>query len=338
MRSGIRVLIVVLAMISVSVEAQTQKKPVKKATTTTKQAQQKKAAERAAAIAKAKEDSVAAVHALAVKLAREMFVKDSLSRVEAEEQARLEQIRIEEQEAARLAEKERLAKSEKGSSDKKSGKRPGNNDAENLQKEEKKREAAERKRLVAEARAAQREEARAEKQQNKAVAARRSGGRGIGLGVKGYGGYSAYFGDGAGYVDNHAAFGGGLTVNLSLGKKFAVVPEFLFNHYQAGTGINTVQVPLLFRLSTGSYNKGFFVNLGPYGEYYLDSGNYGASSSTIGYGAALGMGAGIPIGKSRLTLELRGNYYLGNNNTGFNDSGLHNITPTFNLGYMFFFK
>jgi hypothetical protein len=81
----LRLVLLLLLMLSASsVHAQTQKKPVKKTVATQKTQQQKSIEAKAAAREKAKADSAAAVHALALKLAREMFVADSIKRAEEE--------------------------------------------------------------------------------------------------------------------------------------------------------------------------------------------------------------------------------------------------------------
>lgn len=97
--------ILFLVLSGTNVLAQTQKKPVKKPVAKPKTEQQKRLEAKAAARVKAKADSVAAVQLLAKKLAREMFVADSIKRAE-EETARVAALKRhaelqEEQERAR---------------------------------------------------------------------------------------------------------------------------------------------------------------------------------------------------------------------------------------------
>jgi hypothetical protein len=95
---------------------------------------------------------------------------------------------------------------------------------------------------------------------------------------------------------------------------FAFQPEVLYNQL-SNSGITTsfLQVPLLAKFQFGQQGRTrIFLNVGPYGDYSIDSGSDGA----IGFGGALGLGAAIPAGSGRFTIEARGYYPLGSTAEG----------------------
>jgi Outer membrane protein beta-barrel domain len=169
-----------------------------------------------------------------------------------------------------------------------------------------------------------------------------SGGLRFSIGIKGGGNYSTFGGVanlGNVTVKNVIGYHGGLILNLG-GSTFSVQPEILYSQLgfdvegtnagqttTATTTFNTIQVPLLLKLSLGGDNLRFIINAGGYGSYILNgriktilqgdtqSSNisFDGNSGRIEYGATAGAGVAINIGGAHLILEGRYNYGLGNN-------------------------
>jgi hypothetical protein len=157
----------------------------------------------------------------------------------------------------------------------------------------------------------------------------------------------------------YIGYGGGLIANFGIGKHFSFQPEVLYaqegftvktevlgEKYKASVVANMVQVPLLLKYSFGTQNKGFFVNVGPYGNYLINvvtDSNLSESGktttkpdkTTIEYGVAGGFGVAVPLGKGRLLVEARGTYYLGTTQKEDEPSDAKIITGAFTLGYLF---
>jgi len=101
--------------------------------------------------------------------------------------------------------------------------------------------------------------------------------------------------------------------------------------------LNSLVVPLLAKFQFGQQgNTRFFVNVGPYGAYSLES-RPSNSETVIGYGGALGLGVGIPAGSGKITVEARGYYSLGSTATGseFGNVPGKPILGQLSLGYLF---
>jgi|GEM_PF-1915527 len=140
-------------------------------------------------------------------------------------------------------------------------------------------------------------------------------------------------------VESLPTFHAGVVFNIG-GKLFSVQPEILFSQLginaKAASGsltasveavVNTVQVPVLLKLSFGGDKFRFFINGGGYGSYELGGTQkitingstttqkieYGADETPIEYGAVGGAGIQLGLGRAKLLLEGRYNYGLGSN-------------------------
>jgi hypothetical protein len=98
---------------------------------------------------------------------------------------------------------------------------------------------------------------------------------------------------------------------------------------------SSLLVPLLARLQFGQPGLArFFVNVGPYGGYSLDDN----SDGVIDYGAALGLGMGLPNKSgAKLTIELRGYYGLGSTAAGSEFGSIPGspVMAQLSIGYLF---
>ncbi|MEZ0539636.1 porin family protein [Fibrella arboris] len=120
----------------------------------------------------------------------------------------------------------------------------------------------------------------------------------------------------------------------------AFQPEINFNQDYLKTAAGTFSasslvVPLFAKFQFGQQgNTRFFVNVGPYGAYSLES---GSTETIIGYGGALGLGVGIPVGSGKVTVEARGYYPLGDSKGTYDFANIPGrpITGQFSLGYLF---
>ena len=101
--------------------------------------------------------------------------------------------------------------------------------------------------------------------------------------------------------------------------------------------VNSLVVPLFAKFQFGQQGSTrFFVNVGPYGAYSLES-RPANSETVIGYGAALGLGVGIPMGSGKFTVEARGYYPLGSTAKGseFGNVPGKPIQANLSIGYLF---
>ena len=140
-------------------------------------------------------------------------------------------------------------------------------------------------------------------------------------------------------IDPWYGFHAGLVFQFGRGG-VAFQPEVNYNQDYFSVGQTSISaaslvVPLLAKFQFGQQgNTRFFINLGPYGALPLNSGN---SETVIDYGAALGLGVGIPAGSGKFTIEARSYYQLGSTASG---SEFGNVTGKpligqLSLGYLF---
>ena len=165
------------------------------------------------------------------------------------------------------------------------------------------------------------------------------GGFGIKVGLRGGANYSSITSDAikaSGIaVDPLLGYHRGLVVELG-GKTFSVQPEILYSQtaYKMGTPqagnllvgesrVNSVTVPLLFKVSLGNGPTKFFINAGGYGSYALSgkakttfSGittttdlKFDSGDQRLEYGAVGGAGVSLGLGRAQLLIE--GRYYYG---------------------------
>lgn len=165
------------------------------------------------------------------------------------------------------------------------------------------------------------------------------GGFGVKIGLRGGVNYSSITSDAitaSGItVDPLLGYHGGLVVELG-GKTFSVQPEILYSQTaykisasQAGSllvgesRLNSVTVPLLFKVSLGNGPTKFFINAGGFGSYALSgkakttfSGittttdlKFDSGDQRLEYGAVGGAGVALGLGRAQLLIE--GRYYYG---------------------------
>lgn len=146
------------------------------------------------------------------------------------------------------------------------------------------------------------------------------------------------------------SFVGGIVANFGQGR-LSFQPEFNYARYAStvtepflnttnALAVDRFEVPLFLKISSGSANSTrLFLNVGPYGAYTSSSSINGQKVSLDGvtnrfsFGAAAGIGAAVKAGPGHLTIEVRGLYYLGDTETGFNtDSRIINTQAT--VGYL----
>jgi len=270
------------------------------------------AAQRAAALVKAKQDSATAVQELARQMARQMFVEDSVKRAEL----------AAEQENKKLASQPTTQQSQPVAKPaKKESTKPVREPAAKAMKAEKPQKE------------------RLKPQSASSDAHSWIGVRGMGLG-------STYIGnDVPDGITPLIGYAGGVVANFGLGAHVSLQPEILY--MQQGVKIaevsiryNVVHVPLLLKYSFGAYNRGFFINVGPYGNYLLsaqagDSPSVKPTDTTIEYGVAGGFGVALPVGRGRLLAEVRGTYYLGTNQKATISGDVTLVTGGLSVGYLF---
>jgi len=321
--------------LSVSGFSQTNKKtttPVKKTVVKKSTSTQDNQA-KAATVAKAKQDSIVAVNALAMKIAKQIIAEDSIKKARIAEQIAADE-RLKQEEL--LAEKN--TKPEK-SVNAKSGKKETDK-VKRAKTDKPARENAEEPKPVA---------ASKETTEPKFFIGLRA--TGIAAIVVGK--------DTPDYTKPYFGYGGGLIANFALGSHFSFQPEVLYAQEgfslkgdEGGTKIDAafrlsgIQVPLLIKYSFGEFNKGFFINAGPYGTYLLNSKVHDKTpggekytikpeDTTIEYGVAAGFGVAVPLGKGRLLIEARGNYYLGATGEELDLTDAAFVTGTVSVGYLF---
>lgn len=164
------------------------------------------------------------------------------------------------------------------------------------------------------------------------------------IGVRAGGNYSTLLNAPAGVtIDPVYGFHGGIVFLFGRGG-IAFQPEINFNQdyvkvLNPGTlkndnvSVSSLVVPLLVKFQFGQQgHPRFFVNVGPYGTYAVD-----AQTTSIGYGGALGIGMGFPMGPGKFTVEARGYYALGDNSgtTEFANVPYTPVLGQFSIGYLF---
>lgn len=135
-------------------------------------------------------------------------------------------------------------------------------------------------------------------------------------------------------IDPNVGFVGGITFNFGTGN-ISFQPEVNYARYSLKgtvpiTGLKTTgafdqfEVPLLLKLSTGSYDDNrFFVNVGPYVSYLSSISLDGkkepidSSNDRFHFGGALGVGTSLKAGPGHVVVEVRGLYQFGTTQTGF---------------------
>ena len=333
MKTILKFVLLFSLFITVSAQAQTVKKtatPVKKTTAKKLTSAQTNAAKTAAAM-KAKEDSVAAVNALAMKLAKQIITEDSIKKAQTAQQMAMDE----------KSKQNQLKTEKKGKPEKTVKQKPVKKEVA----QSKSVEATNEKKIPDELRPTAKPE-----QINDPK---------IWLGLRGLGIASFITGEDIGSdLKPYIGYGGGLVVNFGLGSHFSFQPEVLYaqegfsideeddgQRYKGSVFANVIQVPLLIKYSFAEHNQGFFVNAGPYGNYIINtvlndkSGDTGKTKinpdkTTIEYGIAAGLGAAFPVGKGRLLVEARGTYYIGSTEDNFN-SDAKIITGAISVGYLF---
>lgn len=306
------------------------KTPVKKATV------QQNSGAKAATIAKAKEDSVAAVNALAMQMARQMVREDSIRKARAVEQTATDEKLKQEQ----LAAEEKKATSEKSTKSKPKTEKVAKTKSQKKEKEPVKKVPDELRPMA--------KPSVASEEANSFIGLKASG---IAAFVVGK--------DIPEFAKPYYGYGGGLVANFGLGKHLSFQPEVLYaqegfsvkgeedgEKVNASFVLSGIQVPLLIKYSFGEYNKGFFINAGPYGTYLLNSKvtdktpggtnyTYKPEKTTIEYGVAAGLGVAVPMGRGRLLVEARGTYYLGASGDELDLDKASLVTAALSIGYLF---
>ncbi|MBO0939851.1 PorT family protein [Fibrella sp. HMF5335] len=164
------------------------------------------------------------------------------------------------------------------------------------------------------------------------------------IGVRAGGNYNTLLDQPTGIsIDPTYGFHGGIVFLFGRGG-IAFQPEINFNQdytkvLNPGTlktdnvSVSSLVVPLLVKFQFGQQGRPrFFVNVGPYGTYAVD-----AQTTSLGYGGALGIGMGFPMGPGKFTVEARGYYALGDN-SGVTEFGNVPGKPTvgqLSVGYLF---
>ncbi|GAB2600917.1 hypothetical protein GCM10027190_56030 [Spirosoma areae] len=142
-------------------------------------------------------------------------------------------------------------------------------------------------------------------------------------------------------------FVGGITFNFG-GGTLSFQPEVNYARYsQKITGLaesiatDIIEVPLLLKIASGTYEGNrFFVNVGPYAAYVASASVDGKKvdlsniKGRFGFGAALGLGTALKAGPGHITIEVRGQYALGDTEEGFNTDS-KTILGQATLGYVF---
>lgn len=172
---------------------------------------------------------------------------------------------------------------------------------------------------------------------------------GVRIGVRGGVTYPVYLEQEAG-IDPTVGFVGGVVFNFGRGTlsfqpelnyaRYGVKARNSFSNSTVNVAADVFEVPLLLKIASGSANSTrFFLNIGPYGAYASSASINGQKLSLdnldgrFSFGAAAGVGAALKAGPGHLTVELRGQYLLGNTESQLNtDSRVINTQAT--LGYM----
>ena len=150
-------------------------------------------------------------------------------------------------------------------------------------------------------------------------------------------------------IDPALGFVGGVTFNFGTGTlSFQPEINYVRDSYKLSVvnfsstyAFDQIQVPLLLKISSGSYaGSRFFVNVGPYASYLIsasvDGKKYSVSGDKgrFGFGGALGIGAAVKAGPGHVTIEVRGLYPLGDTDGGFSTDS-RTIFGQGTLGYIF---
>jgi hypothetical protein len=336
MKNYLSITLLFLGLITISSHAQTTKKtpaPVKKTVTqkpaTKKPTEQEKAA-KAAAIAKAKQDSIESVNALAMKMARQIILEDSIRKAEAAEKLAAEEKVKQEQ---RLAEQQKMKQEKAGKEKAKKEPKAKQEKVAAAKPEKKAKEPV--KRVPDEL-----------KPTAKPVVESTDPKTWIGLRAMGLGSIMLDEDD----VDPYFGYGGGIVANFALGKHFSFQPEVLYSQegftyksaeQKVSAYANMIQVPLLLKYSFGESNRGLFVNVGPYGNYIMngvvkfnsEKETVKPEKTVIECGVAGGLGVAVPVGPGRLLIEARGTYNIGS--TEDSSESTKFATGAVSVGYLF---
>ncbi|UFH54914.1 porin family protein [Spirosoma sp. KNUC1025] len=173
---------------------------------------------------------------------------------------------------------------------------------------------------------------------------------GVRVGIRG-GITNTFFTEEQSLIKSDIGYVGGLTFNFGAGT-FSFQPEVNYARYGLKvnddfTGVSVkgaadvIEVPLLLKLSTGTYaGHRFFINIGPYGSYLAGVSANGKkvpiddSISRFGFGAAAGIGVALKAGPGHVTLEGRGLYSFGDTQDGFSTDS-RAIRSQLTVGYVF---
>ena len=173
---------------------------------------------------------------------------------------------------------------------------------------------------------------------------------GVRIGVRG-GVTKIFYLENQPFVKSTIGFVGGLTFNFGTGT-VSFQPEVNYARYSAKLkdnslgldlkgDVDVIEVPLLLKISSGSYaGSRFFVNLGPYGSYLASRSTNGKKESLagekgrFGYGAAAGVGAALKAGPGHVIVEVRGMYPFGDTESGFSTDA-KTILSQGTVGYSF---
>ena len=145
----------------------------------------------------------------------------------------------------------------------------------------------------------------------------------------------AYFGFHAGVVFQFGRGGVAFQPEINFNQDYFRGIDF--NGNRVTQSVNSLVVPLLAKFQFGQQgNTRLFVNIGPYGSYSLTQISVN-SETFIGYGGALGLGVGIPMGSGKFTVEARGYYPLGTTARGseFGNVPGKPLLGQLSVGYLF---
>ena len=170
----------------------------------------------------------------------------------------------------------------------------------------------------------------------------------IRIGVRGGVTYPIYLEQNTGFKPA-IGFVGGIVFTLGKGAvsfqpevnyaRFSEKSSDLYGTYT--TSLDVIEVPLLVKFSTGTYEgHRFFVNVGPYASYLASASFEGRKiplsglKGRYGFGAAAGIGAALKAGPGHVTVEVRGMYSLGDTDFGFTTDS-KTILGEGTVGYIF---
>ncbi|MFC5409844.1 porin family protein [Larkinella bovis] len=165
-----------------------------------------------------------------------------------------------------------------------------------------------------------------------------------------------------GQSETAPGFTGGVVINYGIGNVFSIQPEILYTRrsmkfageevgqkYSLQASVNTVEVPLLLKLSFGRKTR-FFINAGPYAAYALDARvkfvvdgqtmvdetqKLTKDDDRLEYGVTGGLGVSIPAGPGSLLIEGRYHYSLGTDADPKPTDYVSQQVATFSVGYLF---